>query len=471
MKRHLGLILILILPTCTLLSNNDPPNVDSLRQILADARGLEAANTLKALVEATWNKEREASFAYIDQLNEVAHRLDIDSISAYATYRTAIVTYLNGNYLKAAGEFADAATLYVNSNQRGDALQALAREGVMYSLMGDNDKAGTLYRTALQEARIYKEEAAEAYLLSQLATVFHYQSMVDSAKYYYQTSIEKYDALQDSSGMLRSMSNLLILLQNTNDLVGSLEVLQSIYDFQIRNNQFDNAAFTLCAKGDALNNMGRNNESFDAYAEAFDLAKKNGHNRAMYTALYQMSTIEINRDNPLKARSYLNEAFSYFTGDAEEANGRVIILINMGYTYLMTEQYDSAAYHYNSALAIADSLQFERDRDKALLGLGEARLKQGKTQEVKAIVKQLADLSASFNDPERLYSYYALEGALRLDLGDYSGAIPFLVDSYEHYIELGQPGVALEKAIQLLEAHKKSGQPARPWYMQKPSTA
>jgi len=461
MKRQIRLLLILILPACTLLSNNHQPNIDSLRQILADAKGLEAANTLKALIEATWNTEREASLAYIDQLSEVAQRLDVDSISAYATYRTAIVTYLNGNYSKAAGEFADAATLYFNSNKQGDALQASAREGVMYSLMGDNEKAAAIYSAALQKAKKHQEKEAEAYLLSQLATVFHYQSNYDSAKHYYQTSINKYDALQDSSGMLRSMNNLLVLLQGTDDLAGSLEVLQSIYDFHIRHDQFDNAAFTLCTKGDALNKMNRNNESFDAYAEAFKLAQKNGHNRAMYTALDGMSNIEIDRNNPLQARSYLNEALSHFKGRAEEANGMVIMLINLGYTYLMTEQYDSAAYHYNSAIAIADSLQFERDRDKALLGLGEARFRQGKIQEAKAIVKQLADLSESFNNPEQLYSYYALEGALRLELGDYSGAIPFLSDSYEYNVELGQHRTALEKATQLLETHKGLGQNAQ----------
>ena len=451
----------MILPACTLLSNNHQPNIDSLRQILADAKGLEAANTLKALIEATWNTEREASFAYIDQLSEVAQRLDVDSISAYATYRAAIVTYLNGDYSKAAGEFADAATLYFNSNKQGDALQASAREGVMYSLMGDNEKAAAIYSAALQKAKKFQEKEAEAYLLSQLATVFHYQSNYDSAKHYYQTSINKYDALQDSSGMLRSMNNLLVLLQGTDDLAGSLEVLQSIYDFHIRDHRFDNAAFTLCTKGGALNKMNRNNESFNAYAEAFKLAKKNGHNRAMYTALHGMSNIEIDRNNPLQARSYLNEALSHFKGRAEEANGMVIMLIDLGYTYLMTEQYDSAAYHYNSAIAIADSLQFERDRDRALLGLGEARFRQGKIQQAKAIVKQLADLSESFNNPELLYSYYKLEGALRIELGDYSGAIPFLSDSYEYNMELGQHRTALEKATQLLEAHKGLGQNAQ----------
>lgn len=459
--KAMGFAILLLLLPLLVRSNNDQPNIDSLKQVLADARGIDAANTLKALIDVTWNSEREAAFEYIEQLDELAKQLSIDSISAYATYRKAIVTYLDGDYQRAADEFAGAAKLYLNSNQQGDALQASAREGVMYSLMGNNDKAAAIYSAALQKAEKYGKKEAEAYLLSQLATVYHYKGVKDSAELYYQASIEKYDALQDSSGLMRSMNNLLILRRENYDLPGTLEVIQSIYDFHLRNQRFDNAAFTLCSKGDALHNMRRSNESFDAYSEAFELAQKNGHKRAMHSALLGMATIEIDRDNPLNARSYLTEAFGYFSGEADDANGTANILTDLGYTYLMTEQYDSAAYYYNNALALADSLQFERYRDLALVGLGEARLKQGKIKEVKAISRRLADLSESFASPKLLYSYYALEGALRLDLKDYSGAIPFLSDAYNYNMETGRPVIALEKAMYLLEAYKEVGQTAQ----------
>lgn len=403
---------------------------DSLEQILGQVSGLEAAYTLKSLITETWKTDRKASFGYINQLEGVAEQAGNDSISAFLSYYQALQVYLEGGYAEAAEGFATAAELHLKSGNPSDALQANAREGVMYSLIGQNEKAEGIYRAALQKAKAFNEPEAEAYLISQLGTVYHYKGITDSAGYYYLTAIEKYDALQDSSGMLRNMNNLLILRQKNQDLNGTLQVLQSIYDFYMRNGQYDNASHTLCAKGDALYDMSQNNEAFNAYLEAYELAKKNKHDKAMSNALSSIANIEIAREAPLKARSYLNEALGYFQGKANEANGTVALLIDMGYTYLMTEQYDSAAYYYNSALAIADSLQFNRFRDRALVGLGEARRLQGQIAEAKAITKRLSALAETFTDRYMLNSYYSLEGILRLDLEDYSGAIPFLSDTY-----------------------------------------
>ncbi|MBV6653650.1 MAG: hypothetical protein KI786_07840, partial [Mameliella sp.] len=160
MKKHFVFLIIFLSLSAFGRADNTQPSVDSLKQVLAKSSGIDAVNTLTALIKTTWQTDREASFEYITQLDELAKGLSIDSISAFATYYTALVTYLNGDYQKAADEFAEASQLYFNSDQQGDALQAAAREGVMYSIMGDNDKAAAIYSAALHKAEKYQEKAA-----------------------------------------------------------------------------------------------------------------------------------------------------------------------------------------------------------------------------------------------------------------------------------------------------------------------
>lgn len=461
MKKHLVFLIILLSLSTIGRANSTQPVLDSLQQVLAKSSGIEAANTLTALIEISWNADRESAFEYIEQLDKLAKQLSVDSISAFATYKKALVTYLNGDYQKAADEFAEAAKLYFSSSLRGDALQASAREGVMYSVMGDNDKAAAIYSAALRKAEKYREKEAEAYLLSQLATVYHYKGIPDSAEYYYNVSIEQYDALQDSSGMLRSMSNLLELKRENHDLSGSLTVLQSIYDFYMQSEQFDNAAYTLENIGATLYDMNLTNEAFEAYQEAFDLGQKNGYKRIMNSALTEMSYIEMDRANYENAKGYLTKALDYFLNEANDAERIARIQTGLGYVYTATEQYDSAAYYYTSSLKLADSLSLERFRPKALLGLGQVRFYQGNIEEAQRITTQLAALSSTFSENSQRYSYYALEGLLRYELKDYSGAIPYLSDTYEYNIEQKRLVMALEKAEMLLESHKALGQPAQ----------
>jgi len=461
MKKHLVFLIVLLSLNTIGRANNTQPVLDSLQQVLAKSSGIEAANTLTALIEISWNADRASAFEYIEQLDKLAKQLSVDSISAFATYKKAIVTYLNGDYQNAADEFAEAAKLYFKSNQRGDALQASAREGVMYSIMGDNDKAAAIYSAALQKAEKHHEKEAEAYLLSQLATVFHYKGMPDSAEYYYKTSIEQYDALQDSSGMLRSMRNLIELKRENNDLSGSLKVLQSIYDFYMRNEHFDNAALTLENIGTTLSDMDLHNEAFEAHLQAFELGQKNGHKRIINTALIGMSRIEMDRANYESAKGYLIRALDYFLYETNDLERSASIQTNLGYIYAVTAKYDSAAYYYTSVLKLADSLSLERFRLRALSGLGEVHLNQGNLQEAQRITKQLAALSSTFSENSQRYSYYALEGLLRYELKDYSGAIPYLFDTYAFNIEQKRLVMALEKAEMLLESHKALGQPAQ----------
>ncbi|MBV6653629.1 MAG: tetratricopeptide repeat protein, partial [Mameliella sp.] len=281
------------------------------------------------------------------------------------------------------------------------------------------------------------------------------------AEYYYNTSIDKYDALQDSTGMLRSMNNLLELKRENNDLSGSLAVLRSIYEFYLRHERLDNAANTLEGIGVTLSEMGLHNEAFEAYQQVFELGQKNGHKRNIHSGLIGLSNVEVDRANYKSAKGYLTKALDYFENEANDVDNVARIYVKLGTIYTTTSQYDSAAYYYTRILRLADSLSYQRFRPRALLGLGEVSLYQGNIEEAQRITAQLAALSSTFSEDNQRYSYYTLEGQLRFKLKDYSGAIPYLSDTYASDIERKNLFIALDKAEKLLESHKALNQPAK----------
>lgn len=145
---------------------------------------------------------------------------------------------------------------------------------------------------------------------------------------------------------------------------------------------------------------------------------------------------EYSYEFPAKAKEILQQAIEL----SQEANTSFLTVEGfnkLGHFLAIRSSYDSALSAFESALLLAEEVEFDRGYSEALLGLGETYWRQGNLKKAQEYQERNIEFSQSIDNTEGIAGSYNTLGNINNDLGEYTKAMEYYTSAAKLFEELG----------------------------------
>lgn len=312
-------------------------DIDSLKQELSQASGLEKLNILNQLSNHYAATDPRLSLSYDslaldiavaeDDLNAQSNILNNMGLSFYAISDVAKAIVLISQSLELKEQIAD--TLEID--------KTLNNLGVLYQLIGDYDAAIRLLSRSLDIRRQQNDSSGIARTLSNASVILNRAGRSEQALLMLEEAQAIYTKLNDLSGLASVYNNIGTIYQRTGDNRLAKEFLLQSLEMKCEE---DDPRFTA----NTYNNLGMTSMALGDYVAA--------------SAYYQKA---------LDLRTRINDIF-----------GLATVNVNMGELYRITSEYSKSEQHLLDALKIAEREQFKEPLQRSLYQLSQLYAAMGR---------------------------------------------------------------------------------------------
>jgi len=430
--------------------------VDSLKQAL-DKAGNPAVKMAiqKELIDSLWEQDKELAKQYLEALLGAATKARSYEYLAYGMERTAGLSYYAGQLDSARAQYNRAYGHYLKAKDKNKASKAFARVGVMHSLQGNYTEAEKIYRHALRSAAGLPD--ALAFIHNQMGTLYHYQSQVDSAGYYYDKSVEAYTRLEDTIGLLRPMYNHAVLLMENGNSSAATEKLLRIKSIQERKRAYTDLILTLQSLSNLSIQAGDLHQALEYTRMAYRYSEEINNQFYKISILQSLAKISFDLKDSKSCFTYLAEARSI--AEAAGASDNLLsTLYNIGETYIQLGQYDRAITTFEEALEIIKKVANSRIKPNILVALGQAYSKIDRFAEARRVLNEAIELSKGVDQADPIYDAYSILAEISLNEKKPAEAVRYALLAYDGNVQLDSQLGRMENAKTLSQAYKQLGQ-------------
>jgi len=373
---------------------------------------------------------------------------------AEAHYSIAVNHFLNNRLEEAAQYWETAATYYKTVDQINSSLQSRSKAGTMYNNAGDYEKAKNIYAQIIQEAESIDSLVPSLALANlHMGSMYFYRRLLDSAEVYYQASTQLYEQLNDTTNLLRPLTNLAGVYFMRGQFDSTFQLMHRVRVFRE-------------IEGDKQNLIVLYNNLSMAYKEASRL------DSALYYAIaaYEMGNEE--RYASMKSRAFVQissiygltedyEAALKFANLAIEENGEEF-LDGKVYGYLMRGEALSSLDSLSEAIeSFTKGLELIEEKDIGVAYMSETQsslaavlLKNGDKGKAKQILLRLLD-DPSIN-PVIVNKSNSLMATISWIEGDAKQTIAYGSEAFDRFNDNADYINGSELALTLSEAHDKN---------------
>jgi signal transduction histidine kinase len=450
--KYLVNLLFVFVSVCSLWGQNSDALKEKLNRNLPPEERLEVMRSLITLLLA--EDKAQVKSVYLPMLHDEVTRSGNKEYLAYETEVAASLLYLGGQIDSARVQFARARDLYLAAGKPDKALNSWCRVGIMYSLKGDYNSAGDIYREVMASGGNYREVMAQVY--NQMGSLFQYRGSRDSALIYYKKSTELYEILKDTAGMMRPMHNSAILLKDGGNNSEALELLMKVKAWRESRKMYRDLYNTLNAISGVFLKMGDYARAMDFAEQSYQYAMKQNNNALMISALGSISSINSEVGDYDSAVRYLEQARA-LAESTQSTDDQLSVMYKLGLVWLNAGRYDRAADILEKAQDMAGRSGPSRISPNILVSLGQAYLFLGRIGESRKILLQAIEISEKMGQGGVKNDAIGLMGRIYLRENNPGEAIRAATIAYESSLKEGFLNNQIEHLATLYEAHKLAG--------------
>jgi tetratricopeptide (TPR) repeat protein len=375
----------------------------------------------------------------------------------------------------------------VFNNQPLDTLKVkTANHIVNYYMYRNPDQAKKFADLELQLSNELNYDAGVSLAYYQLGIVYNNLDKLDSARYYYNSSLDIAEKIQNTVHISQARRGLAILEFSqgnlvTADSINNIDLEFTIkqndtmgtalaYDFKGTINQnrgYYSIALTNVLKGlalfeqlqdsiriaDSYNHLATLEHNLKNHQMAIDYNKKalaiyEDYNDTYYQAqaLNDIGVMYMNLENTKEALAFFDKSIIKSKA-AKVSSLEAAALTNIGSTYIQMQEYQKAIEHLNQSIEIASTINANRRTAIARNKLAEAYLSLGKPKQAKDLLAEVKNYALDTGNMSILKNALKLESQTNEAMGNF----PLSLDSHKRYLELSDSLLNLEKIKEIEE--------------------
>ncbi|WP_439183882.1 tetratricopeptide repeat-containing sensor histidine kinase [Carboxylicivirga taeanensis] len=286
----------------------------------------------------------------------------------------------------------------------------------VYYYTQELDSSLKAYQTALEAFKAIEDSSYQAVLYNNIGLIHYLKANYDSALIAYNHSLNHELMTGNKEGIAQSYQNLGIIY-------GKWERYDQVYEYYNNARQLYEELGNYSALADVTNNvaviavrMGDYDKAFSHYKQAYDAYKKNGDENRMATVASNLGRLFSNTNQYERAAEYFNVALTDFER-LDDKIGLVHTYSMLGEMYLKKDDIEDAlmayekAGHYNSMIGLRE---IQRDN---LDELYTVYTRLGKYQLANQVLEQSYALKDSIYDQQQIDKLIELEKKYHAEKG------------------------------------------------------
>ncbi|RIV33092.1 tetratricopeptide repeat protein [Flagellimonas lutimaris] len=357
---------------------------------------------------------------------------------------------------------------------------------VNYYMYRNPDKAKEFARMELQLSTELNYDEGVSLAYYQLGIVYNNLDKLDSARYYYNSSLDIAERIENKVHISQARRGLAILEFSQGNLNKADSINNIDLDFTIKQKDTMGTALAYDFKGTINQNKGYYSIALANVLKGLKLFEKLQDSIRIADSYNHLATLEHNLKNHQMAIDYnkkalaiyedyndtyyqaqaLNDigvmykslknekaALSYFEKSivkskvAKVSALEAAALTNMGSTYIQMNEYQNAIEHLNQSIEIASTINANRRIAIARNKLAEAYISLGKPKQAKNLLAEVKKYALDTDNMSILKNALKLESQANEALGNF----PLSLKSHKQYLELSDSLLNLEKIKEIEE--------------------
>jgi CHAT domain-containing protein/Tfp pilus assembly protein PilF len=360
-------------------------------------------------------------------------------------------------------------------DRRGEAA-TLTWLGVIYSELGEKQKALEYYSQSLPLSRATGDRRGEAAILNNIGQVYSDLGEKQKALEYYSQSLPLLRATGDRSGEAVTLNNIGNVYSELGEQQKALEYYSQSLPLSRATGDRSGEAVTLTNIGNVYSELGEKQKALEYYSQSLPLSRATGDRSGEAVTLNNIGSVYSELGEKQKALEYYSQSLPLFRalGDRRE---EAVTLNNIGSVYSELGEKQKALEYYSQSLPLRRAVGDRRGEAVTLNNIGSVYSELGEKQKALEYYSQSLPLSRATGDrrgeavtltniglvyselgeQQKALEYYSQSLPLSRATGDRRGEAVTLHNIGNVYSELGEKQKALEYYSQSLPLSRATG--------------
>ncbi len=361
------------------------------------------------------------------------------SVAGDKAYKEGLQLYQQGTAeakRSAIVKFEEALKLFRAVGDHGGEANILTWLGVVYSELGEKQKALEYYSQSLPLSRAVGDRGGEAATLSNIGSVYSDLGEKQKALEYYSQSLPLFRAVGDRGGEAATLSNIGSAYSDLGEKQKALEYYSQSLPLRREVGDRGGEAYTLTSIGLVYSDLGEKQKALEYYSQSLSLFRAVGDRRGEAYTLTSIGLVYSDLGEKQKALEYYSQSLplSRAVGDRD---GEAATLNNIGLVYSDLGEKQKALEYYSQSLPLSRAVGNRVGEAYTLNNIGSAYSELGEKQ--------------------KALEYYSQSLPLRRAVGDRRGEAYTLTNIGLVYSALGEKQKALEYFGQSLPLFRAVG--------------
>jgi CHAT domain-containing protein/Tfp pilus assembly protein PilF len=329
----------------------------------------------------------------------------------------------------AIAKFETALKLYRSAGDRRGESIALYDIGLVYSKLGEKQKALEYYSQSLPLSQALGDRLLEALILNNMGKVYSDLGEKQQALEYYNRSLSLTRAAGDRSAEITILNNIGSVYSSLGEQLKALENYNQSLSLNQKLGDRSQEAVIFGNIGTVYSDLGEKQQALEYYNRSLSLSRAVGDRIGEALTLTSIGSVYSELGETQKALEYYSQSLPLSRVAGDRA-GEAITLHNLGAVYSELGEQQKALDYYNQSLLLRRALGNRRGEANTLNSIG--------------------TLYSDLKDRNQALEYYNRSLLLRRAVGDRRGEAVTLTSIGVVYSDLGEKQKALEYHSQSL---------------------
>ncbi|MEG5141214.1 CHAT domain-containing protein [Microcoleus sp. AT8-B6] len=315
-----------------------------------------------------------------------------------------------GEKQKALEYYSQSLPLSRATGDRGGEAITLNNIGSVYSELGEKQKALEYFSQSLPLRRAVGDRRGEAVTLTNIATVYSGLGEKQKALEYYSQSLPLFQATGDRGGEAVTLTSIGSVYSELGEKQKALEYYSQSLPLRRAVGDRSGEATTLTNIGSVYSALGEKQKALEYYSQSLPLFQATGYRGGEATTLNNIGSVYSALGEKQKALEYYSQSLPLrrATGDRR---GEATTLHNIGRVYSDLGEKQKALEYYSQSLPLFRATGDRRGEATTLYGIAYAKRAQGNLTEaltnIESSLKIIENLRTKIASPELRSSYFA----------------------------------------------------------------
>lgn len=264
----------------------------------------------------------------------------------------------------------------------------------------------------------------KAFALNNLGAIKYLKGDLDSAVYFWESSLKIRTEIGDKFSQMAILNNLGLVFWKRGRLLKALDYYHSSLEIAMAENHKPNISSITLNMGNIFENQRRYAEALEQYFFSLDIKKEIKDYKGMCTIYNNIGTIFNMRNEKIDAQRYFEKAL-HLSDSIQFNMAKAISQSNLGNIATDNKNYDQAEVYFKSALEIAKKLNIKNELAEVHLGLGRLYDATNKPKKAKNHTTKAYKIADEMGVPKMIYRCSEVMVSILEKEGNYKEALQY----------------------------------------------